>query len=108
MTFLCLTSDIPEGQARGFEFDNENIIAVKLDGQIYTYINKCPHLGIPLNWEPDDFMDIDGDFIRCSTHGALFLVDKGDCVSGPCSGQSLQSKPHYIKDNRVFLSKTKP
>jgi nitrite reductase/ring-hydroxylating ferredoxin subunit len=29
--------------------------------------------------------------IQCATHGALFLIESGECVAGPCAGQSLQA-----------------
>lgn len=100
---LCKIDDIPDDQARGFKYKNLEYIAVKFDGNISVYINRCPHLGVPLNWEPDDFMDADGDLLRCSTHGALFLIDSGECVSGPCTGQSLQAAPFQIKNNKIYL-----
>ncbi len=104
MSKLCSVSDIPEGGAKGYEHKGCSYIVTKLDGQIYTYVNRCPHLGAPLNWAPDDFLDPDGDLIRCSTHGALFQIENGRCVSGPCLGQSLQASPCHTQDGYVLLS----
>jgi nitrite reductase/ring-hydroxylating ferredoxin subunit len=28
--------------------------------------------------------------IQCAHHGALFLIENGECVTGPCAGQSLR------------------
>jgi nitrite reductase/ring-hydroxylating ferredoxin subunit len=51
----------------------------------------CPHLGIPLNWAPERFLDLDGTLIQCSSHGALFQIDSGECIAGPCAwATSLQ------------------
>ena len=54
-----------------------------------AYVNQCPHLGIELNWMPGRFMDADNLFIQCSTHGALFKPDTGECIAGPCQGDAL-------------------
>ena len=43
-----------------------------------------PSSGIELNWMPDQFLESGGDLIICSTHGALFKIDDGLCISGPC------------------------
>ncbi|MCX4190694.1 Rieske (2Fe-2S) protein [Methylophaga sp. OBS3] len=62
---------------------------LRFEGKVYAYLNHCPHLGIPLNWQPDAFMSLEETHIQCSTHGALFNPDNGLCISGPCRGQSL-------------------
>ncbi|MDX1817563.1 MAG: Rieske (2Fe-2S) protein [Marinobacter sp.] len=58
-------------------------------GRAKAYLNQCPHLGIELNWMPGRFRDSDGHFIQCSTHGALFKPDSGECIAGPCQGDAL-------------------
>lgn len=54
-----------------------------------AYLNRCPHLGIELNWMPGRFMDPDNLFLQCSTHGALFKPSNGECIAGPCQGDAL-------------------
>ncbi|GGY38825.1 MFS transporter [Bacterioplanes sanyensis] len=90
---LCHSSAIAEGQSKGFEVDGTAIFVVHKHGQFYAYRNQCPHLGIELEWLPDQFLDSEGALIQCATHGALFLIDSGDCIAGPCQGQSLTSVP---------------
>lgn len=86
---LCRTADIPEGGARGFELGGRRLFGVKHNGRIHLYLNRCPHLGVPLEWEKDQFLDPAGGYIRCSNHGALFLKDSGECILGPCQGDFL-------------------
>ena len=77
---------------------------IKHEEQFHAYQNQCPHLGIPLNWQPDDFMSMDNMHIQCSTHGALFQPEDGYCIVGPCSGQSLTKlKLEYRKDGELWL-----
>jgi nitrite reductase/ring-hydroxylating ferredoxin subunit len=66
------------------------VIAVRRDGQPYLYENRCPHRGVPLEWQPHQFLDDSGSLLQCATHGALFLIESGECVAGPCAGQALR------------------
>jgi len=88
-TPLCEFHTIPDGAARGIDLGEQRYIVVRQANQVFAYRNRCPHLGIPLDWLPDEFMDLDAELLRCATHGALFLPDTGECVSGPCVGQFL-------------------
>lgn len=96
---LCHINDIEESHSKGFTPNEASLFAVKRDGAIYIYKNSCPHLGIELEWQEDQFLDSEGALIQCSTHGALFLIENGDCVAGPCLGQSLTAIEHHILDN---------
>ena len=88
---VCHTEDIAENSSKGFSINETSLFAVKRDGIIFLYKNSCPHLGIELEWLEDQFLDFDESLIQCSSHGALFLIESGECVSGPCLGQELQS-----------------
>ena len=97
-------NDIDDDACKGFERDGQHFFAVKKHGQIYVYHNRCPHLGIELNWQEDQFLDMDGALIQCSTHGALFLIEDGECVAGPCLGQRLQAVAFDIVDGNIMLA----
>jgi nitrite reductase/ring-hydroxylating ferredoxin subunit len=103
MLRLCHQNDIPEGGAKGFTLEADSVFAVKRDGQIYLYRNSCPHLGVELNWLEDQFLDLDGALIQCATHGALFTIESGACVAGPCRGSALQAVPFSVADGWVEL-----
>lgn len=90
MLRLCAPDEVAEGKSRGFEIAGEKLFAVRKDGQLYAYRNRCPHRGIPLEWLPNQFLDVSASLIQCATHGALFLIESGECVAGPCAGQALQ------------------
>ena len=101
MTFLCQFDDVPEGGAKSLDGEDETLFAVKRDGQLFVYRNSCPHLGVELNWLEDQFLDMDGALIQCATHGALFTIETGECVAGPCYGQALQPVAVDIRDGEV-------
>ncbi|CAD5106945.1 Rieske (2Fe-2S) protein [Zestomonas carbonaria] len=89
MIRLCAPDELAEGQSRGFLVDGLQLLAVRRHGQVHAYRNRCPHRGTPLDWAPDQFLDPSGSLIQCAQHGALFLIDSGECVAGPCAGESL-------------------
>ena len=73
MRLLCQLTDIPDGQARSFPLDEkQSLLVVRRGLRAWAYINRCPHAGVPLEWEADRFMSLDGSQLQCSLHGALF------------------------------------
>lgn len=103
MIKLCQLEDIPNGGARGFHLPHSSLLAVRQDERVYIYKNRCPHRGIPLEWLPDQFLDNEAELIRCSSHGALFQIDTGLCVAGPCAGASLTAIPCKIDQDAVWI-----
>ena len=85
---LCV-ADIPEDGSKGFDYKSEKLFAVKKKGKIFVYKNSCPHIGVALDWEKDKFLDSSKSMIQCANHGALFVIENGNCVSGPCTGRNL-------------------
>ncbi len=104
---LCALNDIPDQKARGFTLETEGnkleFFIVRKGDQVYGYINRCPHTGVNLDWQTDQFLDLTGYQIQCSTHGALFRIRDGLCVYGPCQGQHLTSVNLLLENNRVQL-----
>lgn len=107
--YLCQTNELKEYQTRQFVLDMNDdktldMFLLKQDGEIRAYLNYCPHLGIALNWQPDEFLSLEHTHIVCATHGALFVLEDGLCVSGPCRGQSLTALNIEIDDSKaVYL-----
>ena len=62
---------------------------VHWEGEYYAYVNRCPHVGTPLDLWPNEFLSDDGRLFVCSTHGAIFEPATGRCVAGPCAGDRL-------------------
>lgn len=100
---LCKIQDIPTNSGKGFLLNNNKIFVVSKNNAFYGYVNNCPHANIPLDWDNDNFLDADHDLIQCSTHGALFLIESGECVSGPCSGQSLQPIKLHLEQDAIVV-----
>jgi len=104
MKYLCKVSELENNQSKGFEVDeNTSIFLVKKSDQIVSYKNHCPHLGVNLEWQKDQFLDSTDTMIQCAMHGALFSIDSGLCVSGPCRGKSLEPVEITIKDESIYF-----
>lgn len=100
---LCNVEDIAHESSKGFQINGFSLFAVRRDGVIYVYRNRCPHLGIELEWNEDQFLDSDGALIQCATHGALFIIESGECVAGPCRGESLTPISHVIVAGEILV-----
>ena len=79
------------------------LFLVKNNDQIYIYKNSCPHTLGPLDWLPDSFLSEDKKYIMCANHGALFQIDDGMCVYGPCKNQKLQKLSYTINNGSIYL-----
>lgn len=91
MIRLCAPDELPEAQSRGFLVEDLQLFAVRKGGEVFVYRNRCPHRGVPLEWQADQFLDPSASLIQCARHGALFLIESGECVAGPCEGEALRS-----------------
>lgn len=105
---LCRSEDIPERGSKGFELEGLQLFGVRKRGQVYLYENRCPHVGLPLNWQPDQFLDIDAELILCSSHGALFQIENGRCVAGPCPGRSLNPVQYREDNGNIIVTLPQP
>lgn len=104
MRKLCRLDDIAPGSARAFRLQERSVIIVhSRGGTVAAFLNRCPHLGVPLNWQDDDFMDSEQAFLRCATHGALFEPDTGLCVLGPCRGEALWSLDSRVEEGEIHV-----
>lgn len=103
MLLLCPSAELGEGQSRGFSHDGLELLGVRREGRVYLYRNRCPHRGVPLNWQPDTFLDSSASLITCARHGALFLIESGECVAGPCEGESLQAVDCHEDSQGIWL-----
>ncbi|MGN8261094.1 Rieske (2Fe-2S) protein [Pseudomonas sp. SMSB3] len=106
MHLVCLSAALPEGHSRAFSVAGIELFGVRRHGRAYLYRNRCPHRGIALNWADDGFLDPSASLIHCAHHGAQFLIESGECVAGPCEGDSLE--PLDCHENAQGLWLTSP
>lgn len=77
--------------------------AIRYGGRVRAYIDRCPHRPTELDWEPGRFFDAEGALLICSNHGAVFLPDTGECISGPCRGKRLTQVSVEEREGGIFI-----
>lgn len=102
-TPLCLNSELPEKTAKTYPFNDQSYFIIKFEGQVYAYLNACPHRKIELEWQENAFFDSSKDYLQCATHGALFLPQSGYCITGPCIQKSLTSVAIKVINQRIHI-----
>lgn len=107
-TYLCRLADLPDGEARGFDpahSGQDSLFVVRQGGRLRAYRDQCPHYGdTPMAWRRHAYLNADGSRIVCAAHGALFRIEDGMCLQGPCLGEALTPVPITINaDGEVHL-----
>jgi naringenin degradation protein FdeD len=104
---ICGLADLPAGCSRGFSVavpgGTKDIFFVRKGPRVFGYQNSCPHTGSPLDWVPDQFLNREGTLIQCATHDALFRIEDGLCLKGPCAGRSLNALAVAVIEDRVSV-----
>lgn len=89
---LIHRSDLPDQGlvALEVEIDGEpESIIVDCDRRPFiAWRNCCPHQGRRLDYVPGKFL-VDRGQLVCAAHGAVFRLEDGLCVGGPCRGEHL-------------------
>jgi len=102
---LVALAEIADGAARNVVLQMRagrfHGFVVRRGDTVVGYVDRCPHAGVPLARTLDDYLSPARDFIACSWHGALFTIDAGLCVGGPCVGQHLTPWPVTVVDGIV-------
>jgi nitrite reductase/ring-hydroxylating ferredoxin subunit len=104
---LCALAELEDPGSRGFGLNTAEgwleLFVVRRGGRVYGYRNSCPHTGVTLEWLPHRFLDAEGELIQCGLHGALFVVETGECVHGPCLGAFLEPLEVGVREGWVVL-----
>ncbi|WP_317928501.1 Rieske (2Fe-2S) protein [Halioxenophilus sp. WMMB6] len=107
--WLCALADIEDGNSRGFDpFDRgrDSLFLVRKGLQIFAWRNACPHRGYEgstMAWRKNAYLNSHRNRIICSSHGAQFHIETGECLAGPCLGQRLEPVSVQIdKSNQIY------
>ncbi|MGV8940414.1 MAG: Rieske (2Fe-2S) protein [Lysobacter sp.] len=83
--------------------DIEPLVLYRDGDQVRAWINVCPHAGRQLDWAPGQFLKSKDGLLVCAAHGASFELQGGECVAGPCRGESLRAVEVEVRDGAVWL-----
>lgn len=91
---LCNSADLADG-GLAVPFDvvlggqTCRAFAIRWNGRVHAYLNRCAHVAMEMDWQPNRFFDDTGRWLLCGSHGAAYEPDTGLCVGGPCRGARL-------------------
>jgi nitrite reductase/ring-hydroxylating ferredoxin subunit len=93
---LCAANALAErGRAHVWDIDLRGEaatgFALRIDGRVVAYVNRCAHVEAEMDWNPGEFLDREGQTIICSLHGATYEPARGRCLGGPCGGGALEA-----------------
>ena len=77
--------------------------AVRFQGRVHGYLNRCAHVAMELDWRPGEFFDLQGRDLICSTHGAVYAADSGRCLGGPCGAAPLVALRLEERGGQVYF-----
>lgn len=105
---LCALADLRDPGAKGFLFREGDSLFMGfitlIGGAVTGWVDRCPHVGLPLAVVPNRYLTPEGDLILCGSHGALFRVSDGRCIGGPCAGKALRAWPVRIEGEDVVTA----
>jgi nitrite reductase/ring-hydroxylating ferredoxin subunit len=82
---LCNSTDLVNG-GRAVPFDvvyagqTCRAFAIRFEGQVHAYLNRCTHVAMEMDYQPDRFFDDTGRWLLCATHGAAYAPETGACA----------------------------
>ena len=109
---LCGSEELVE-RGRAIVFDvlhfrePARAFALRFDGRVVCYLNRCAHVPTELDWQPGEFLDAGREFIICSIHGAAYAAASGRCIGGPCGRGGLVTIDVVERDGAVWWLPTR-
>ena len=109
---VCAADDLVE-KGKGVVFDVVHFheparaFALRFDGRVVAYLNRCVHVPTELDWQPGEFLDGDREHIVCAIHGATYAPASGRCVGGPCGRGGLVRLDAVERDGTVWWQPTR-
>jgi nitrite reductase/ring-hydroxylating ferredoxin subunit len=104
---LCPSAELAEkGSAHVFDVlhygQPARAFALRHDGRVVAYLNRCLHVPAEMDWQPGEFLDSSKEYILCATHGAAYEPHTGRCAGGPCGRGRLTSIDIVERDGEVY------
>lgn len=99
---------IADGKARNFVLELRagrfHGFVVRRGETLHGYVDRCAHMALPLAQKLDAYLTDDGSLIQCSWHGALYRIEDGQCVGGPCAGSRLTPWTVEVVDGNIVTA----
>jgi len=104
---VCASAELAE-RGKGVRFpvtaggEARSGFVIRHNQTVYGYLNRCAHVPIELDWAEGEFFESGGQYLMCSTHGAIYLPESGVCAGGPCRGGRLHPVTVLERDGWIY------
>jgi len=92
---MAETQEIPKNKMKVFNVEDHEILVVNVEGELYAFENRCPHMGYPLY-----FGRLEGKVLTCGFHYAKFDVTTGKSL-GSVTDKPLKKFKIKIQNSLV-------
>lgn len=96
LTWIGRTKDIWRGDLLGVCAHGTRIVVVATKSGIAAYLNRCPHLGVPLSRGR-----LEGEVLTCAAHQWEYDACTGEGLNP--RGVRLEALPIRVIDGDVFV-----
>ncbi len=102
-TLLCPAVAVREAEGIHIDCGGCAVLLVRRNAVVFAWLDRCPHMGVSLRWPPRSFVPGGGRYLECINHMAVFRVEDGVCVAGPCVGERLTPLVIDVEDGDIWL-----
>lgn len=97
---ISKVKEIPLGQMKTVEFEDETVCIVNVGGKFYAINNVCTHEGGPLAEGT-----LDNYEIECPWHGARFDIRTGE-VKAPPAESPVSTYEIKVEEDNIWVRKS--
>lgn len=99
---VARVEELPPGERLHFDLEEESVIVLNVDGELYCIADLCTHDGGPL--EDGEVCDHQ---IECPRHGARFDVRTGSVTRLPAT-DPIPTYPVKVVDGLIYVEESEP
>jgi nitrite reductase/ring-hydroxylating ferredoxin subunit len=103
MTKIAETEKFAANGSYAVAIDGRSLLVIKHGDEYRAFENRCPHTGDTLDPMGGSVASEDGLLLECQRHAAQFIATTGECVGGPCLGESLTPVPVLVSQGALYL-----
>lgn len=103
MSLIGNLEDFPDNSTHSIRCGQLALLLVRRAGLLFVYENRCPHTHKTLDPQGGSLATSGGLLIQCQRHAAQFIADTGECVAGPCLGETLKALSFTVSGSVIYL-----
>lgn len=85
--YVCEINDLTNEKLKAFTVNNEKILLIRINDEVFATEPKCPHMRLPL----EKGKVVDGCKVQCKFHHAEFDIKTGKAEQWACFPPGIQA-----------------